>query len=106
MRDGDDNINFQKASCTLDGCVKVYTSRVDAVATETNQLLLGLAENNSSGGKSQCAYSRQRVNSFLLLEKSQENDDGDIIEEEDLEQDGKSMKKKVCGLERSFGVPT
>lgn len=44
MRDGDHNINFTKASCTLDGCVKVYTSRVDAVATETNQLLLGLAD--------------------------------------------------------------
>jgi len=36
-------INFQKASCTLDGCVKVWTSRVDSVATETGKLLSGLA---------------------------------------------------------------
>jgi condensin complex subunit 2 len=42
MRDGD-SINFQKASCTLDGCVKVYTTRVDAVASETNLLLSGLS---------------------------------------------------------------
>lgn len=37
------NINFQKASATLDGCVKIYSSRVDSVATETGRLLTGLA---------------------------------------------------------------
>ncbi|KAG2175870.1 hypothetical protein INT44_000348 [Umbelopsis vinacea] len=42
LKDGD-SINFQKASCTLDGCVKIYTSRVDSVATETGKLLSGLA---------------------------------------------------------------
>lgn len=42
--DGDNSINFQKASCTLDGCVKIWTSRVDSVATETGKLLSGLAE--------------------------------------------------------------
>ncbi|KAI9184315.1 hypothetical protein H9P43_003368 [Blastocladiella emersonii ATCC 22665] len=36
------SINFQKASCTLDGCVKIYSTRVDAVATETEQLVSGL----------------------------------------------------------------
>ncbi|KZT51935.1 barren [Calocera cornea HHB12733] len=39
----DNSINFQKASCTLDGCVKIWTSRVDSVATETGKLLSGLA---------------------------------------------------------------
>ncbi|KAI8883387.1 barren [Backusella circina FSU 941] len=43
IREGD-SINFQKASCTLDGCVKIYTSRVDSVATETGKLLSGLAD--------------------------------------------------------------
>ena len=44
---GDDgnSINFQKASCTLDGCVKIWTSRVDSVAAETGKLLSGLATN-------------------------------------------------------------
>ncbi|KAI9498442.1 condensin complex subunit 2/barren [Zychaea mexicana] len=48
LRDGD-SINFQKASCTLDGCVKIYTSRVDSVATETGKLLSGLADSATSG---------------------------------------------------------
>jgi condensin complex subunit 2 len=43
LREGD-SINFQKASYTLDGCVKVYTSRIDSVDSETKKLLLGLAE--------------------------------------------------------------
>jgi condensin complex subunit 2 len=43
LREGD-SINFQKASYTLDGCVKVYTSRIDSVDSETKKLLLGLTE--------------------------------------------------------------
>ncbi|KAK8846876.1 hypothetical protein IAR55_005966 [Kwoniella newhampshirensis] len=45
LRNGpdDQSINFQKASCTLDGCIKIWTSRVDSVATETGKLLSGLA---------------------------------------------------------------
>jgi condensin complex subunit 2 len=46
LKDGD-SINFQKASCTLDGCVKIYTSRVDSVASETGKLLSGLADSAS-----------------------------------------------------------
>ncbi|EJD48065.1 barren [Auricularia subglabra TFB-10046 SS5] len=41
--DVDKSINFQKASCTLDGCVKIWTSRVDSVGTATGQLLSNLA---------------------------------------------------------------
>lgn len=48
LKEGD-GVNFQKASCTLDGCVKIYTSRVDSVANETGKLLSGLAD--SGGGK-------------------------------------------------------
>ncbi|CAJ0628113.1 11485_t:CDS:2 [Entrophospora sp. SA101] len=47
LKDGD-SINFQKASCTLDGCVKIYTSRVDSVATETGKLLNGLADSSKN----------------------------------------------------------
>jgi len=46
LKEGE-GINFQKASCTLDGCVKIYTNRVDSVATETGKLLSGLADSNS-----------------------------------------------------------
>lgn len=36
---GRSGINFQKAGCTLEGCVKVYSTRVDDVADSTNKLL-------------------------------------------------------------------
>ncbi|TFY75376.1 hypothetical protein EWM64_g8638 [Hericium alpestre] len=39
----DNTINFQRASTTLDGCVKIWTSRVDSVGTETGKLLSNLA---------------------------------------------------------------
>ena len=38
----DNSINFQRASCTLDGCVKIWTSRVDSVGTDTGKLLNNL----------------------------------------------------------------
>ncbi|EIW79209.1 barren [Coniophora puteana RWD-64-598 SS2] len=41
--DGDKSINFQRASATLDGCVKIWTNRVDSVGTETGKLLSNLA---------------------------------------------------------------
>lgn len=46
IKDGD-NINFQRASATLDGCVKIYSSRVESVALETGKLLSGLAKKKS-----------------------------------------------------------
>lgn len=50
LKEGD-SVNFQKASCTLDGCVKIYTSRVDSVATETGKLLSGLADSGNKKSK-------------------------------------------------------
>lgn len=46
LKEGD-GIDFQKASTTLDGCVKIYTSRVDSVADDTGRLLNGLAESGN-----------------------------------------------------------
>ncbi|KAF8317160.1 barren [Clavulina sp. PMI_390] len=52
LRNTDDNsINFQKASFTLDGCVKIWTSRVDSVGTETGKLLSNLAQDNGRDGE-------------------------------------------------------
>ncbi|EGV63261.1 hypothetical protein PSN45_004467 [Yamadazyma tenuis] len=39
--------NFQRASVILDGCIKIYSSRVDSAATETGTLLSGLSTNFS-----------------------------------------------------------
>jgi condensin complex subunit 2 len=81
LKEGD-GVNFQKASCTLDGCVKIYTNRVDSVATETGKLLSGLADssNKKKGGR------------------DGEDAEGEESEEE-LDEDGnpkKKTKKKVC----------
>ncbi|GAA6039825.1 hypothetical protein JCM8097_004242 [Rhodosporidiobolus ruineniae] len=76
LRNGDDNsINFQKASCTLDGCVKIWTSRVDSVATETGKLLSGLGEGAANGDA-----------------MDDEDDDGD----EDGEREQKRAQKRAA----------
>ncbi|QPG75963.1 hypothetical protein FOA43_003349 [Brettanomyces nanus] len=51
FREGD-GINFQKASTTLDGCVKIYSSRIDSAATETGRLLSGLSSSEPNEKKS------------------------------------------------------
>ncbi|KAG0622472.1 hypothetical protein M758_3G099900 [Ceratodon purpureus] len=40
--DEDDTTNFQKASCTLEAGVKIYSTRVDSVHSETYKVLGGL----------------------------------------------------------------
>jgi len=80
LKEGD-GVNFQKASCTLDGCVKIYTSRVDSVASETGKLLSGLAD--SGGGKK----GREKA----------EGEEGESGGDEEEGEDGvrKKAKKKV-----------
>ncbi|KAF7683780.1 Condensin complex subunit 2 [Astathelohania contejeani] len=43
--------NFQKASSTLDGCVKVFSTRVDDVTEDTNKLLLNLNKEDATKAK-------------------------------------------------------
>ncbi|KAK6089432.1 hypothetical protein P3W45_001569 [Vairimorpha bombi] len=45
-------INFQKASCTLDGCIKVYSTRVDDVSEEALKLLEGFNLEDTNKKKS------------------------------------------------------
>lgn len=82
LKEGD-GVNFQKASCTLDGCVKIYTSRVDSVATETGKLLSGLADSGSKKSK--------------RGDDGEEGAEGEDGEEEEGE-DGvkKKTKRRVC----------
>jgi condensin complex subunit 2 len=75
LKEGD-GVNFQKASCTLDGCVKIYTSRVDSVATETGKLLSGLADSGNS------------------KKKRGENEEGEDSEEEEVEDEDGVVRKK------------
>ncbi|KAH9940947.1 barren [Epithele typhae] len=80
LRNNNDNsINFQRASCTLDGCVKIWTSRVDSVGTETGKLLSNLAnrvddgddsDNPSGGDPSQSQKKRKAYRSESTLAKN------------------------------------
>ncbi|KZT63492.1 barren [Daedalea quercina L-15889] len=67
----DNSINFQRASCTLDGCVKIWTSRVDSVGTETGKLLSNLAN-----------------------EGRPDNDDGATSDNPDGQEPGQSQRKR------------
>ncbi|KAL1842282.1 hypothetical protein VTJ49DRAFT_5667 [Mycothermus thermophilus] len=82
LKEGD-GVNFQKASCTLDGCVKIYTSRVDSVATETGKLLSGLADSRDN--------------------KRKDRDDGadDDDDEDEVDEDGNVRKKQKKKAQRS-----
>lgn len=80
LKEGD-TVNFQKASCTLDGCVKIYTSRVDSIATETGKLLSGLAESSVSKRKGRGAD-----------EEGSDAEDGEEVDGEGK----KKPRKKVC----------
>jgi len=75
LKDGD-GINFQKASCTLDGCVKIYTSRVDSVASETGKLLSGLSDSQSK--------------------RARETEEGEEEGGDSEEQREKKARKRVC----------
>ncbi|KAL9603378.1 MAG: hypothetical protein Q9219_001240 [cf. Caloplaca sp. 3 TL-2023] len=81
LKEGD-GVNFQKASCTLDGCVKIYTSRVDSVATETGKLLSGLADSGNKKARKEDA-------------EGEAGDEAGIEDEEDGEDGvGKRQRKR------------
>ncbi|KAK0734164.1 condensin complex subunit 2/barren [Lasiosphaeria miniovina] len=77
LKEGD-GVNFQKASCTLDGCMKIYTSRVDSVAVETNKLLNDVADNQGNKKKG----------------RDGAEDGVDDDEEEEVDENGNVVKKK------------
>ncbi|KAL2311910.1 hypothetical protein POMI540_4596 [Schizosaccharomyces pombe] len=85
LRDGED-INFQKASCTLDGCVKIYTSRIDSVATETGKLLSGLANDS-------------KVLQQTEEGEDAENDDEDLQKKKERKRAQRSVKTLVKDFE-------
>lgn len=90
---GDGSINFQKASCTLDGCVKVWTSRVDSVVVETGKLLSGLQDDLDQATRKD-------------KRGGQEGDDDDA-DDDDEDGNGNSTRKrkrnKEATLAKTFG---
>lgn len=102
LRDGD-SINFQKASCTLDGCVKIYASRVDSVVDETTKLLNGLSDKSNKfkessirdedeedesledGGNQKQQKSKIKKTSMRTIETIEKNPENLILKNFDLE---------------------
>jgi condensin complex subunit 2 len=89
LKEGD-GISFQKASVTLDGCVKIYTSRVDSINTDTSKLLSGLAE---SGNKKKRGGDAEG--------SGDEDEDGEDGEEGE---DGQKKKKKRAPREKASSL--
>lgn len=87
IKDGE-NINFQRASATLDGCVKIYLSRVESAASETGKLLSGLATKKGS----------------LELEMD-DADENDSSKEDDEETAGKKKERRINRIVESTLVP-
>lgn len=98
LKDGD-SINFQKASCTLDGCVKIYTSRVDSVASETGKLLSGLADSASKSSRSQPSEKQRRMNTnplpFYWIDVPQDGEDGDADDDAERKMKRKSNRSEA-----------
>lgn len=90
---GDGSINFQKASCTLDGCVKVWTSRVDSVVVETGKLLSGLQDDIDQATRKD--------------KRGNEEGDDDDADDDDEDGNGNSTRKrkrnKEATLAKTFG---
>ncbi|KAH3686936.1 hypothetical protein WICPIJ_002097 [Wickerhamomyces pijperi] len=81
LKGNDDNINFQKASATLDGCVKIYSSRVDSVVTETGRLLSGLTQKQAKG-KRKDGESQERGQEGEEEQDQESNEDEDALIDE------------------------
>ncbi|OWB64231.1 hypothetical protein B5S29_g5287 [[Candida] boidinii] len=81
LRDGD-SINFQKASTTLDGCVKIYASRIDSAASETGRLLSGLSSSKFNHND------------------EHENEDGENEDEDEEGEEGDSKSKEAKNKKR------
>ncbi len=47
IRDESKGVNFQKASCTLDASVKIYSNRVDDTYSTSHRVLESLSRNNN-----------------------------------------------------------
>ncbi len=71
------NVNFQKASCTLEGCMKVYSTRVDDVSDNTLKLL-GIFNKDENPKKKQQTkkksnFIEKNLGNISLKEQSNDN---------------------------------
>ncbi|ORZ29881.1 condensin complex subunit 2-domain-containing protein, partial [Catenaria anguillulae PL171] len=103
LKEGDGAINFQKASCTLDGCVKIYSTRVDAVATETDALVVGL-----NSAKDAAATGHLDRNGIGENDDDHDDEDSEAAKAKAAERRAKRAARKanMRTLEKDFGPIT
>ncbi|ODV87724.1 hypothetical protein CANARDRAFT_25953 [[Candida] arabinofermentans NRRL YB-2248] len=94
FREGD-SINFQKASATLDGCIKIYASRIDSAATDTGRLLSGLS---ARGEKTNIDNEDENEEE----EEDGEDDDDDESNKTTAKKTSKSRPKAIRTLAKGF----
>lgn len=93
----DNSINFQRASSTLDGCVKIWTSRVDSVGTETGKLLSNLASDGREADDEEPTSDNPDAH-----EPSQKRRKGTHRSESTLAKNAAQLKNKKLDLEFSI----
>ncbi|CAL9730846.1 condensin complex subunit 2 [Monosporozyma unispora] len=101
LMDSENKINFQKASATLDGCVKIYSSRVDSVSDETGKLLSGLAQKKRKQKK------KSNNNTTDDADEGDGDDDEDEDEEEEEEEEDDDDEVEIdpeTGLPRNINT--
>ncbi|KAI3406674.2 BRN1 [Candida oxycetoniae] len=103
IKDGD-HINFQKASATLDGCMKIYANRIDSAATETGKLLSGLATKQANDINSHLNNNNNNNNIDVNYRRGENgeiegvtNDDGDGDDGESAGHDGDTEDNEDSG---------
>lgn len=94
LMDAENKINFQKASATLDGCVKIYASRVDSVSDETGRLLSGLTQRKTK----EKSNSDSNSNNNISNDRNNNNPQGADLDGESAKND--SANDPESGLPR------
>ncbi|KAH9555802.1 hypothetical protein CY35_08G136100 [Sphagnum magellanicum] len=88
--DDEDQTNFQKASCTLEAGVKIYSTRVDSVHTEAYKVL---------GGLNRTAGATNDNSQFEDVDNGKGGEDNEDEPRKDLQ---KKMGNRSSTLEESF----
>ncbi|CAL9735794.1 condensin complex subunit 2 [Monosporozyma servazzii] len=102
LMDSENKINFQKASATLDGCVKIYSSRVDSVSDETGKLLSGLAQKKTKQRKS---TNHNADGEGEDPEANDSNDDDDDEDDEDNNNNNGDNDEEEVEIDPETGLP-
>lgn len=110
LMDSENKINFQKASATLDGCVKIYSSRVDSVSDETGKLLSGLAQKKRKQRKStnpngNGQHGENGSDQDQDKENGSDNSDDDDDDDDDENNNNNSSSNDEVEIDPVTGLP-